>query len=70
MILAIGVGAAYARQHADTARMMLAVLVTYGLGVSLSSLWNIWLGEPIKLSYFVIFGLIGVVSAVIWRLGD
>ncbi|MEM7117560.1 MAG: hypothetical protein AAF614_34325 [Chloroflexota bacterium] len=65
MILAIGVGAVYARQFADTVQMMLAVLVTYGLGVSLSSLWNIWLGQPIKLSYFVIFGLIGLVSAVL-----
>lgn len=65
MILAVGAGAAYARLFADTTKIMLAVLITYGLGVSLSSLWNIWLGQPIKLSYFVIFGLIGLISAVL-----
>lgn len=65
MILAIGAGAAFARRYADTARVMLAMVLTYGLGVSLSSLWNIWLGEPIKLSYFVLFGLLGLVSAVL-----
>jgi hypothetical protein len=63
MLLAIGVGALTSRRYADVARVMLATALTYGLGVALTGLWNVLLGQPIIVSYVVVFGLLFLGSA-------
>jgi hypothetical protein len=68
MLLTIAAGAIYSLRYADTARMMLGVTVIYGFGLALASLWNALLGNPIKLSYAVVFGVIFVISGVLLRL--
>lgn len=67
MLLTIAVGAVYSLRYADTARMMLAIMLTYGLGLAIASLWTALAGNPIKLSYVVTFSVIFVVSAVLLR---
>lgn len=66
MLLAIATGSALSRNLADSGRIMLAVNFTYGLGLALASLWNTLAGKPIKPSYFIVFGLIALVSAVLY----
>jgi hypothetical protein len=65
MLLAIGVGAAISVRAADTARLMLAGTLTYGLGIALASLWGLLNGTPIRVSYLVAFGIIFVGSAAL-----
>lgn len=65
MLLAIGVGAGTSLRFASPARLMLAVLVTYGLGVALANLWSAFLGKPISMSYLLAFGAIAVGSAAL-----
>ncbi len=64
MLLAIGVGAWWGKQTADTAVIMLAVIVTYGLGLAVASLWNGLVGKPVPLSYFIVFSVLALGSAV------
>ena len=68
MLLTISAGAWYSRTYADPARLMLAMILTYGLGLSLASLWNIMAGKPVPLGYLLVFGLMAIVSAVLLRL--
>jgi hypothetical protein len=63
MLWAIAAGAAFALVRADTARLMLGVTLTYGAGVALASAWNALAGKPIQISYFIAFGVLGLVSA-------
>jgi hypothetical protein len=58
MLLTVAVGALYARPRADTARVMLALSLVYGLGLAAASLWNAFQGLPIKVSYLIVFSLI------------
>ena len=44
---------------------MLAMILVYGLGLSLASMWNALAGKPVKISYALIFGIIFLVSAVL-----
>jgi hypothetical protein len=69
MLLTIAVGAVYSLRYADTARVMLATTLTYGFGVALANVWNVLAGNPIKLSYAAVFGMIFVVSGVVLRYG-
>jgi hypothetical protein len=62
MLLAIAVGALYSRRSSDPARIMLAMLAIYSLGLALSSLWNAFFGLPVRPAYLVVFGIIGVGS--------
>ena len=62
MLLAIAAGSAYGRRYAATSRMMLAVTTIYGLGLAVASLWNLLGGEPLKLAYMVVFGLMALGS--------
>lgn len=62
MLLAIAAGALYSRRFSDPARLMLAMLAVYSLGLALSSLWNAFLGLPVRPAYLVVFGLIGLGS--------
>ena len=43
---------------------MLAMILTYGLGLSLATMSFALAGKPLKLSYFIVFGLIFLVSAL------
>jgi hypothetical protein len=72
MLLAIACGAIYSHRFQDPARLMLAMLTVYSLGLALSSLWNAFLGLPIREAYLVVFGVTGLVSAALlftgrWR---
>lgn len=58
MLLTVATGALYSLRRADTARVMLAVSLTYGLGLAVASLWNTLAGLPIKVSYLVVFGFL------------
>lgn len=58
MLLTVAVGAVYAMRRADTARVMLALCLTYGLGLAVASLWNALFGLPVKVSYVAVFGVV------------
>jgi hypothetical protein len=65
MLLAIAVGSIYSLRYADGARQMLAMTVTYGLGLAVGSLWNALAGKPVAISYAIVFGLIFLVSGAL-----
>jgi len=65
MLLTIAAGAVYSLPARGTARPMLAMILTYGLGLSLASLSFALAGKPLKLSYFILFGIIFLVSALL-----
>ena len=65
MLLTIAAGAVYSLPATGTARPMLAMILVYGLGLSLASMWNALAGKPVKISYALIFGIIFLVSAVL-----
>lgn len=64
MLWAIAAGAAFAWQRAETTRLMLGVLTTYGLGVTVANAWSGLAGKPIQFSYLIAFGLMGLISAL------
>lgn len=65
MLLTIAAGVAYSLRFADLARTMLAMVITYAIGLAVSSFWLLLAGKPIKLAYTVVFGLIFLGSAVL-----
>jgi hypothetical protein len=65
MLLAIATGALIGLRDADSARLMLAGTLTYGLGIALASLWSIVDGTPIRISYLIAFGIIFVGSTAL-----
>jgi hypothetical protein len=68
MLLTLAAGSAISLRCADVARLMLAMLLTYGFGLAASSAWNILAGKPLKPAYLVVFGVIGFGSLlVLWR---
>lgn len=68
MLLTLAVGALLGLRHADIARQMLAMLLTYGLGLAVASIWNSLSGKPIKPAYVVVFGVLGLGSLLLlWR---
>lgn len=66
MLLTVAVGGLWSLRDADTARVMLAVTLTYGLGVSAATLWNYLAGRPIPLLYLLVFGVIFLGSTLLW----
>lgn len=64
MLLTIAVGAVYSQSSRGTAQPMLAMITTYGLGLSMASLWNTFGGKPVPTSYMSVFGMIFVVSSL------
>lgn len=62
MLLAIATGLLYSFRWRDVSRVMLLTLITYGMGLSMASLWNLWLDKPVPLSYLVVFGTVTVLS--------
>ena len=65
MLLAIAAGAIASLRRADLARLMLSTIVTYGVGLTVASLWNIVGGKPIPLFYFSMFASVAFVSALL-----
>ncbi len=63
MLLTIAMGSAWSLRSGDLSRLMLAMTTMYGLGLALASLWNMFSGKPVKLSYLIVFSLITLVSA-------
>lgn len=70
MLLAIAAGAAYSARHADRARVMLVMLVVYGLGVMAANLANLLADRPVKWSYVLAFLGLALLAALLrWRQG-
>jgi hypothetical protein len=67
MLLAVAAGALYSLRAADTARLMLAGALTYGVGIVAANLWGLGGGQQIHAAYLLSFGLIGVGSAALLR---
>jgi hypothetical protein len=65
MLLTIAFGALYSLRYADTARLMLVMIVVYSLGITLASLWNLFFGLPIKPLYTAVFSVLCLVTAVL-----
>jgi hypothetical protein len=65
MLLAIAAGGAASTRSPDTARMMLAVMLTYGLGLALAAMWNALASRPVPLAYTAVFGTIALGSAAL-----
>jgi|GEM_PF-484675 len=63
MLLTIAAGSVYSLNAAGVARPLLAMLLTYGLGLSTASLWNFLAGKPVKWSYTLVFGIIFLISS-------
>jgi hypothetical protein len=63
MLLAIAAGALASLRHADSARVMLAVVLTYGMGLALAGLWNVTVARPLPLGYVLVFGALALGSA-------
>jgi hypothetical protein len=68
MLLTIAAGSVFSLRFADASWMMLWLSLTYGLGLTLASLWGAPAGGPIKASYAVVFGAVFVGSAVVLAL--
>ena len=66
MLLTIATGSVYSVRHTDTTRPMLAMLITYGLGLTIASLWNALVNKPIPLAYVTVFTLITIISAALF----
>ncbi len=66
MLLTITTAALYSLRGSDVARVTLVVLVVYGLGAALANLWNATAGKPIQPLYVLAFGLIGIISLVLF----
>jgi len=64
MLLTIGVLGIVSARTAHRALPVLAMNVTYGVGVVAAGGMNAWLGRPAPLGYMVAFGLAGLLSAV------
>jgi hypothetical protein len=64
MLLTIAGGSLYSLRRADLARAMLAMTITYSLGLAAASLWNILSARPVKPAYIVVFALIFLGSAL------
>lgn len=67
MLLALAVGALYSLRSADVARLMLSVIVVYGVGVVIANLINLAGGKPIKPVYLIAFGLLALISGFLAR---
>lgn len=67
MLLTITFGALYAFRHAETARMMLAMIVVYSLGVTVAATWNMLYGMSIKPLYISVFSPILLVTIVLLK---
>lgn len=65
MLLTIATGALYSFRHADTANMMLAMIIIYSLGITVASVWNALYALPIKPFYAAVFGAIFLVSTIL-----
>jgi hypothetical protein len=65
MLLTIAVGGIVSLRDAGAARLMLAVIVTYGVGVALANLWSAFLGKPISASYLLVFAVLAAGSAAL-----
>jgi hypothetical protein len=65
MLLTIAAGSAYSMRYADTARLMVAMIIVYSLGITVATLWNMLYGLPVKTLYTAIFGVIFLVSTVL-----
>ncbi|MEM7030560.1 MAG: hypothetical protein AAF629_13400 [Chloroflexota bacterium] len=65
MLLTIAVGSITGFRRVDVARLMLIMIVTYGIGLALASLWNGLAGKPIPVSYASVFGGMAVISAIL-----
>jgi hypothetical protein len=65
MLLALAAGAIYSLRDAGTAQLMLAGVLTYGLGIVVANLWGLGTGQPIQAPYLVVFGLIAFGSAIL-----
>jgi hypothetical protein len=63
MLLTIGIVGTVALRRAESARLVLVMNLTYGVGIIAAGLMNVWLGRPPPLGYMTAFGLIGLLSA-------
>ena len=68
MLFAIAAGSIYAARHGDAANPMLGMTLTYGFGVALANLWSALANKPIQFSYLILFGIVGVVSTILFAL--
>lgn len=62
MLLAIAAGLLYSFRFHDVAQVMLATLLTYGVGLATASLWNLIFGKPFPSAYFIVFSMISLIS--------
>lgn len=67
MLLAIATGAFYSQADLDTARPMLAMIVCYGVGLAIASLWNLVINKPVPLSYLIVFAVMALISLYLLR---
>jgi hypothetical protein len=65
MLLTIAFGALYSFRYADTARLMLVMIVVYTLGITVAALWNMLFGLPIKTLYTAVFSVLFLVTFIL-----
>jgi len=65
MLLTLAIGSAVSLRSTDRALMMLIMMATYGIGLTVASLWNTLVSKPIPLVYCVVFAAIFIGSTLL-----
>jgi hypothetical protein len=65
MLLTIAAGALYSLRNTDLSQLMVRLIIAYGLGVVVASLWNVLSGRPVKLLYVIGFGFLSLGSILL-----
>jgi hypothetical protein len=67
MLMTIAAGSLYSFRFADTAWLMMGMILVYSLGLTLAAAWNAFFGLPINPLYAAVFSVIALVTSVLFR---
>ncbi len=67
MLLTITTAALYSLSNQDTAKVTLVTIIVYGFGAALANVWSVTAGKPVQPLYVVVFGLMGLISLILFR---
>lgn len=65
MLMTIAAGSLMPLLNGEVARQVRISTLVYGFGLALAAVWNSFAGLPVKWSYVIVFGVIGIGSGLI-----
>jgi len=65
MLMTISAGSLTPILQGEVTRQIRLTTLVYGIGLALAAIWNSFAGLPVKWSYVIVFGVIGIVSGLI-----